>query len=49
MRSTMCKLAALTLLCVAIIGTGAAVHRPNAQQAVAEGGQWGQKGGKGVC
>ena len=54
MKSIVCKLAALSLLLslgVMVFGPTRATHinLGSARQPVADGGQWGQKGGKGVC
>lgn len=55
MKSVLCKVAALSvlssLLGMVVLGGSvtANVSRDGSPQPVADGGQWGQKGGKGVC
>ena len=51
MKTILCKWAVFGLLSVSAMGAALAIssQHAKAQQTLAEGGQWGQKGGKGVC
>lgn len=50
MKAIVIKLAALTLLSVAVLGAACSTTSArNTASQLADGGQWGQKGGKGLC